>query len=167
MGHHPGLVREMAARHSRGTSRVVGRFCACEKLVIRRPKRSSTTGRPTTRLEYKTSKGPSMSETGPFWSLFGLGRVQPKSRGLVSRAAPSYESSQARTRLLAFRKLISMSIDQAVYKQPALSARSRLRKVGHLRFPPAQHGLRERSVNVREVRDVERPMDRIAGRRHS
>jgi hypothetical protein len=49
-----------------------------------------------------------------------------------------------------------MSIDRAVYKHPALCARSRLRKVRHRvepLIPPAQHGLRERSINVREVLD--------------
>jgi hypothetical protein len=89
MGHHPDLLREMAARHSRGTSRV-GRFSACEKLVIRRPKRSWRAGRPTTRWEYQASKGPIVSEVEAFWSLFSLGRVQglqpPRSpRVLVSR----------------------------------------------------------------------------------
>src|SRR5215471_19613651 len=64
MGHQPGLGPEMADRHSRGTSRVE-KFCAWEKLVIRRPKRSSITGRPTARLKYQSFKGPSVSETGP------------------------------------------------------------------------------------------------------
>ena len=129
MGHHPGLVREMAARHSRGTSRV-GRFCACEKLVIRRPKRSSITGRPTTRLEYQTSEGRSVSETGPFWLLFGLGRVQglqphQSPRVLVSRqrsiiiahvaCRALVRGSEARTGFLAFRK-----IDLDVYRSSGL-----------------------------------------------
>jgi hypothetical protein len=96
MGNHPGLVREMAARHSRGTARV-GRFCACEKLVIRRPKRSSITGRLTTRLDYQTSEGRSVSETGPFCLLFGLGRVQC----LQPHQSPSVLVSHQRSIIIA------------------------------------------------------------------
>jgi hypothetical protein len=96
MGHHPDLVREMAARHSRGTSRV-GRFSACEKLVIRGPKRSWRTGRPTTRLEYQISKGPNVSEAGPFWSLFALKRGQ----GLQPRQSPMVLVSRQRSIIIA------------------------------------------------------------------
>ena len=56
-----------------------------------------------------------------------------------------------------------MSIDREVYTRPALCARSRLRKVGHLQpDPAAQHGFLERSVNLSEaLNDLQRPIDRM------
>ena len=139
MGHHPDLVREMAARHSRGTSRV-GRLSACEKLVIRRPKRSWRTGRSTTRLEYQASKGPSVSAPGPFWSLFARGgRMQACSRTNVQVClflvnAIHYSACLARPRM-RFRSLNRFGrfpkVDVDVHrssglKPPALSATLRL-----------------------------------------
>ena len=61
-----------------------------------------------------------------------------------------------------------MSIDQAVYKRPALCASARLRKVCHLQIvgpsiPPDEHGLR-RTLGKRArgtKRDLQRAMDRM------
>jgi hypothetical protein len=136
MDHHPGLVREIAARHSRGAARM-GRFCACEKLVIRRPKRSSITGRPTARSDTKPPKVVALVKWGPFGCYLASGECGACSRTevqwcfLVSGhhyspfpAAPSLRSSEARTGLLAFRK-----IDLDVYRSRGLYAPGAMREV--------------------------------------
>lgn len=133
MGHHPGVVPEMPARHSRGTSRV-GKFCAWVKLVIRRPKRSSITGRPTARLKYQSFKGPSVVKLDLCRALIRVPKLD---------------------QVFRFPKMDLDVHRSSGLEHPALIARSRLQKVGHLQLwgliPARSHGLRERSVNVREV----------------
>jgi hypothetical protein len=106
-----------------------------------------------------------VSEMGPFWLLLAWGECGACSRTevqwcfLVSGhhyspfpAAPSLRSSEARTGLLAFRK-----IDLDVYRSRGLYAPGAMRevalaKVGHLQLDPAApHGFLERSVKVSEA----------------